>query len=322
MKRAIDLNLLVVLEAIERERSVTRAADALGLSQPAVSHALSRLRHRFEDPLFVRSAAGMTPTPRAQRLLSPIRDSLLGLQSVLDDEPFDPRRTSDTFTIAMNNFAVIVLAPRLVARLAACAPGARVLIRPSGTLDTELLLSRGELDLVVGDAPDLSPNEPGFLMDDHFVAVTARGRRRRKLTTKALAEARYLRISSIRVDDAFVDAALSADGVARDVACEVPYLSAGAVLEQTDMLTIVPAHLAASLRKSHNLAVLELPFRAPKLSIGMKWAKLQDSRPSHRWLRQELKWLAPRISSGFLTTSRARADSSTQSARRPGRALK
>src|SRR6476660_119970 len=132
---AIDLNLLVVFDAIMRDRSVTRAGQRLGLSQPAMSHALTRLRHMLKDELFIRSPNGMMPTPRAEELASPIRMALDGLQQSLETVQFDPSKATATFRIAVDNYAAIVLVAPIAAHVARNAPGVKLDFRPSGTLD-------------------------------------------------------------------------------------------------------------------------------------------------------------------------------------------
>jgi DNA-binding transcriptional LysR family regulator len=120
---AIDLNLLVVFDAIMRDRSVTRAGQRLGLSQPAMSHALTRLRHMLKDELFVRSPNGMMPTPRAEELAAPIRMALDGLQQSLEPVQFDPSKATATFRIAVDNYAAIVLVAPIAAHVARLLPG-------------------------------------------------------------------------------------------------------------------------------------------------------------------------------------------------------
>src|ERR1700738_1686307 len=144
---AIDLNLLVVFDAIMMERSVTRAGQRLGLSQPAISHALTRLRHMLKDELFVRSPSGMMPTPRAEQLATPVRIALDGLQQSLEPDHFDPAEDTTTFRIAVDNYAAIVLVAPIAAYVARIAPGVRLDFRPSGTLDVLEQLDRSELHL-------------------------------------------------------------------------------------------------------------------------------------------------------------------------------
>src|SRR5258706_3958378 len=130
---AIDLNLLVVFDAVMQERNVTRAGHRLGLSQPAMSHALTRLRHMLKDQLFVRSPAGMMPTPRAEELATPIRIALDGLQQSLEPGQFEPSKATATFRSAVDNYAAIVLVAQIAAHVARVAPGVPLDFRPSGT---------------------------------------------------------------------------------------------------------------------------------------------------------------------------------------------
>src|SRR4051794_509811 len=147
---ALDLNLLVVFDAIMRDRSVTRAGQRLGLSQPAMSHALTRLRHMLKDELFVRSPNGMVPTPRADELATPIRIALDGLQQSLEPVQFDAPKATASFPIAVNNYAAIVLVPPIAAHVARIAPGVKLDFPPSGTLDVPDHLNQSELHLVIG----------------------------------------------------------------------------------------------------------------------------------------------------------------------------
>src|ERR1700730_10202272 len=147
---ALDLNLLVVFDAIMRERSVTRAGQRLGLSQPAMSHALTRLRHMLKDELFVRSPNGMVPTPRAEELATLIRIALDGLQQSLEPVEFEPSKATTTFRIAVDNYAAIVLVAPIAAHVAKIAPGVTLDFRPSGTLNVLELLDRSELQLALG----------------------------------------------------------------------------------------------------------------------------------------------------------------------------
>src|SRR4030088_1360344 len=144
---AIDLSLLVVFAAIMRDRSVTRAGHRLGLSQPAMSHALTRLRHMLKDELFVRSPNGMMPTPKAIGLATPVRIALDGLQQSLEPEEFEPSKAAATFRIAVDNYAAIVLVAPIAAQIARIAPGVNVAHGPSGTLNVLELLDRSDLHL-------------------------------------------------------------------------------------------------------------------------------------------------------------------------------
>src|ERR1700757_2267336 len=143
----LDLNLLMVFDAVMRERSVVRAADALAISQPAVSHALNRLRHALEDKLFIRTPTGMLPTPRAEQLALPVRKALNELQLAVEGARFEPMSAERRFTMAVNNYAAVVAAGPIVAAARAQAPKVRLSLVPSGTLNLVDRLDRSELDL-------------------------------------------------------------------------------------------------------------------------------------------------------------------------------
>ena len=149
--RRLDLNLLVVFDAVAQERSATRAAAKLNMTQPAISHALARLRSALGDELFVRTPDGMEPTPYAERLAGPVRAALESLNTALDGAAaFDPAAAERGFSVAVDNRAALVLAAPLATTVAAEAPGVSLDLRPSGTLDLAERLDRGELDLALG----------------------------------------------------------------------------------------------------------------------------------------------------------------------------
>lgn len=194
--RTLDLNLLLVFEAILRERSVSGAAKRLHLSQPATSHALSRLRRRLKDQLFVLTPAGMTPTPRAEQLALPVRRALSELQLALEPDTFAPATAERRFVIAVNNYAAVVLAAPLVARCRELAPRIRLSLRPSGTLNVNVpdLLERAELDLVISaiDPPAERFSSQVLLADRYVVAM----RRRHPMVRRALDIATFAKLPS------------------------------------------------------------------------------------------------------------------------------
>lgn len=287
----LDLNLLLVFDAVLREQSVVRAADTLALSQPAVSHALNRLRHTLKDKLFVRTPSGMVPTPRAEQLALPIRKALNDLQLAIEGDTFDPSSAERRFAIAVNNYAAVVAVGPIVAAVRAQAPRVRLSLVPSGTLNLIDKLDRGELDLVIA-ARDASAERfaSQLLIDDHYVAVLRSGHPalRKKLNLAALADAQHLAISSGGEDLEFVDQALKPARSARQIALDVPYLSAGAVLVQSNLIAILGRKLAQEFRRAYPIELRELPFEAPKLHSIMLWHRRFDDVPAHRWLRDTI----------------------------------
>jgi DNA-binding transcriptional LysR family regulator len=294
----LDLNLLLVFDAVLRERSVVRAADALAISQPAVSHALNRLRHALKDKLFIRTPTGMMPTPRAEELALPVRKALDDLRLAIEGDSFDPASADRRFTIAVNNYAAVVAVGPIVAAVRAEAPKVRLSLVPSGTLNLSDKFDRGELDLAI-TARTLEGERfaSRFLIEDRFVAVLRGGHPvlRKKLTIAVLAELKHLAISSSGEDLDFLDTVLHARKSVRSVASEVPYLSAGAVLVQSNLVAILGRKLAVEFRRAFPIELRELPFEAPKLQSVMTWHRRFDDLPAHRWLRDTIIAATARI---------------------------
>jgi DNA-binding transcriptional LysR family regulator len=293
--RSLDLNLLLVFEAILREGSVARAAERLHLSQPATSHALSRLRHRLKDQLFVRTPTGMSPTPRAERLARPVRRALDELQLALEPDIFSPATAERSFVVALNNFGAIALAAPIVSECLKQAPRIRLSLRPSGTLDVLNFLERGELDLAISalDAP-ADRFAARTLVVDHYVVVMRRGHPAAKLALdiEGFAKLPRLVISSSGEDVGFVGAELDAHGFSGPAALEAPYLSAGSILAQSDMVAVLGHQIAGEFRRSYPIEIRELPFQSPEVRSIMLWHRRLDDQPGHRWLREVVAKIA------------------------------
>lgn len=293
-----DLNLLVVFDAVMRERCVTRAGERIGLSQPAVSHALNRLRYTLKDQLFVRTPDGMVPTPRAEQLADPLRRALNDMQLALEAEIFVPSEADRQFTIAVNNYAAVVLSPPLIVAASDAAPFVRFDLRPSGTLAVLDLLDRGELDLAVGYFAARAERFAVVpLLEDHFVVAMRRGHpaANRQLTAGAFAALLHLEISSTREDTSFIDAWLERAKLSRRIVHRVPYLSTARILSQSNMVATLSSRIARAFVQSEELHVAELPCESPRVALGMLWHRRLENQPAHRWLRELLQDVCRRI---------------------------
>jgi DNA-binding transcriptional LysR family regulator len=285
---AFDLNLLIVFDAVMQDRSVTRAGNRIGLSQPAMSHALNRLRYMLKDELFVRTPDGMLPTPRAELLAQPLRNALSEMQLALEPAAFEPATSDRCFALAVNNYAAVVLAPPLVAAVTAAAPSVQLDLRPSGTLDIVEQLDRGDLDLAVGSLDNSGERfATAPLLEDPFVMVMRRGHpaSRRKLHAAAIAALPHLEISSSGEDTRFVDRWLSERGVERRIALRAPYLSAAPILVQSDLVATLSRRIAQEFVRNHPLQVRQPPYDPPPVRTVMLWHRRLDRHPAHRWLR-------------------------------------
>ncbi len=286
---AFDLNLLIVFDAVMQERSVTRAGGRIGLSQPAVSHALSRLRHMLKDELFVRTPEGMVPTPRAEQLAEPLRRALSDMQFALEPETFVPSEATRRFDVAVNNYAAVLLAPSIITVVISTAPGIRLDLRPSGLRDIATLLDRGEHDLAIGTFDDVGERfGRAPLFDDSFVVAIRSDHPalRREMTAESLADLPFLEISSSGEDSSFVDQWLDARSLARKIAHRAPRLSAAAMLSTTDLVAVLSRRLAEHWVLLYGLAICKLPFASPSLPTGMLWHRRFDNQPAHLWLRK------------------------------------
>lgn len=286
---AIDLNLLVVFDAVMQDRGVTRAGKRLGLSQPAMSHALARLRQMLKDELFVRSPRGMIPTPRAEQLALPIRQALDGLQHSLEPTQFGPSKATRTFRIAVDNYAAVVLVGPLASRLVKIAPDATIDFRPSGTLNLPDLLDRAEIDLAIG--PFIEQGERfsrQLLLQDEFVAVLSKNHpatATRELSIEKFSALPHLEISSVHHATDFIDQVLARRKLRRRIALRAPFLSAVRILVASDMVTIFPRRIAEELVRYRPLVIRPLSHPSPIIETAMIWPRRLDNQPAHRWLR-------------------------------------
>ena len=231
----------------------------------------------------------MSPTPRAEQLALPVRKALNELQLAVEGDTFDPSTADRHFTIAVNNYAAVVAVGPIVAAVRAQAPAVRLSIVPSGTLNLTDRLDRGELDLALsGRAIDGERFASQQLIEDRFVAALRSGHPalRKRLTAASLAELRHLGISSSGENLEFVD--VKARNNARTVASNVPYLSAGSVLVQSNLVAILGRKLAMEFRRAHSIEIRELPFEAPVLHSMMSWHRRFDDVPAHRWQRSTI----------------------------------
>jgi DNA-binding transcriptional LysR family regulator len=293
---AIDLNLLVVFDAIMRDRSVTRAGRRLGLSQPAMSHALTRLRHMLKDELFVRSPNGMMPTPRADELATPIRIALDGLQQSLEPVQFEPSKATTTFRIAVDNYAAIVLVAPIAAHIARIAPGVTLDFRPSGTLNVLEQLDRSELHLAIGP-PGVQGERFSLrrLLQDQFVVVHREGHpaaRTQEFSTEKLTTFSQLEISSAQFGADFVDTGPGRSKPNLRAAMRAPFLSAAQILATSDLVSVLPLNVAKNMIESHHLVFHRLS-RSPKpIEAAMIWLRRLDNQPAHAWLREVISRVA------------------------------
>lgn len=288
--RRLDLNLLLVFHALLHERSVTRAAQRLFIGQPALSGALKRLRAALGDALFVRTSHGMTPTPRALELARVIEPLLLSLQQALHAKPvFDPARAERVFRIGLSDALEVALMPRLMQRLAAEAPGVRLIARAADRTTAPGMLDAAEIELAVGVFIDCAAwHRQRTLFDWHFVCVCnpelvkVRGKR---LTLKEYLRHPHL-LTSFSADlSGLVDELLREQGLTRQVVFSSRnFATSPFIVRQMPAITTVPTFAAATWRDALGLAVSPLPFDSPRYEVSLLWTAAYDGDLGLRWL--------------------------------------
>jgi DNA-binding transcriptional LysR family regulator len=288
----IDLNLLTSLDALLATQSVTRAAQELGRTQPAVSHALRRLRELLGDELLVRTPKGMQLTPRALELRPAVRAAIEAAEAVLQEAPaFDPARAQRSFTVAMADQASFLLLPPLIERLAREAPGVRI-EQPPGPLHTLV----DDADLAIGvfrDEPATVRQEP--LFREEFACVLRRGSAaaRGKLDLERFLALPHLLVAPRGLPGSPLDDALAKAGQRRRVVLTVPhFLVAPHVIATTDLVWTAPAGLARAFGHLP-LVMREPPFRTEGFTVTMRWHARLDRDPGLRWLRGLFREVAP-----------------------------
>lgn len=287
---AADLNLLVTLDALLTERSVSRAALRLSLTQSAVSRALGRLRDTFGDELFVRTGHGMRPTRLALELAAPLRRTLGALEGLLTSAvAFAPRAAERRFRVSGVDYAIITLLAPLARRLEEVAPKLDLCVQPLGP-EVERELETGELDLVL--APRAAASA-GIIWtpvhDDRYVGVVWREHASRRFTLKDYASASHVLVSPWGRPGGIVDDMLAARELVRRVAVQVPsFLLLPHVLVGTQRVSTVPERMARGLCELHPLRVVELPLEIPGFTMCMGWHEVHRNDPAHQWLRAEV----------------------------------
>lgn len=288
--RDVDLNLLRVFDAVLRERNVTATASTLGLTQPAVSNALARLRKLFGDALFVRTANGMDATPFARELAEPVRQALALLESALAHGPgFDPASAGRAFRFYMSDLGQIEFLPPLIERVQQRAPGVRLEAVALDVEDIAAALAAGALDLAVGFLPALGPPvERRTLFRDPYVCLMRADHPIKRLTRKRFLEASHALVS-YRGGHRVIEEALERAGLARRIALRVPHFTVvPMVLERTDLLLTLPARVARVFERRGRLKSLPPPLPIPAAEVAVHWHERFEADPGNRWLREQV----------------------------------
>ena len=290
----IDLNLLVVFDALIAEGHATRAAERIGLTQPAVSHALNRLRALFGDPLFVRSPRGMVPTSLAQDIAPNVRSILEQVEGVLrGGRAFDPAASTRQFVLGLSDYAAFVLLPRLTARLDQEAPGVSLVVRNTSRSVGLPMLEDGTVELIAGNFPEPPTHmREELLYEEDFICA---GRGDHPNLGEPLDLDRYLALRHIQVSmkgnpSGYLDALLAEKGLKRNVAVTVGhFLMAPMLVDASDLVATEPRRLFTPLAGRLPLRLFPPPIDIPQFRVVQTWHSRHDADPGHQWLRRILR---------------------------------
>ena len=306
----IDLNLLVYLDVLLRERNVTRAAEELGISQPAMSNSLRRLRSLFDDPVLVRTSDGMTPTDRALELQPLVRDVLAAAElAVLPKTVFDPSESERIFRIMASDYTEATLLPKLLQRLSVEAPSVRLdIMTPSDVSFHDV--ERGKVDLVINRFDTLPQSfHQIHLWDDSFSCVLrADNPVIKDWNLESYLAAKHVWVSKtgmgvgvgMSTDDVqrlgWVDEALAKMDAQRVITLFTRHYQAALLLaEHNDLVVTIPTLAANSIQKNPQVAVLQPPFEIPRMRLKMVWSPLLQHDPGHGWMRKLIKSVSEEI---------------------------
>lgn len=287
----LDLNLLTIFDRVRHEGSITRAAETLGLSQPAVSNALSRLRAATRDRLFVRTSGGMVPTAYAERIAPAVGQALVGIRTALaQDTGFDPATAERRFTLNVTDLGEAYFLPSLVERLSAIAPGIRFLALPTPRERPGHALADGTVDLAVGNLPKLGSDiYQQQLFRERYVCIVradhpAFGSR---MSVREFERAGHVLAAPSGTGHAAVERVLLRHGGRRRISLEVQhFLAVPSIVAQTDLVGIVPTRIARRGLTEGVVRLVEPPFAIPAFIVRQCWHARAHRDPGHRWLRR------------------------------------
>jgi DNA-binding transcriptional LysR family regulator len=289
--RNIDLNLLVIFQQLLMDRRVSTTADKLGMTQPAVSNALKRLRTLLDDPLFVRTASGMSPTPYALHLAEPVGYALGALQTALNRrDSFDPATSKRTFTLAMTDIGEIYFMPTLMEAISRLAPSINISTVRNNLGNLKEDMAAGSVDLAIGLIPSLTT---GFfqrrLFKQRYVCMFRQGHPTAgtPISLDQFKALQHVGITSANTGHGEIDELMARKGIARDIRLHVPhFVAVGHILQSSDLIATVPERFADKCEAPFGLVRSALPFKLPDIAIHLFWHEKFNREPANMWLRQ------------------------------------
>ncbi|MEY2654636.1 MAG: hypothetical protein RLZZ524_1664 [Pseudomonadota bacterium] len=300
--RTLDLNLLRVFDTVMAERNLTRSAEQLAMTQPAVSNALRRLRDSVGETLFTRTSNGVKPTARAEALWPTVQQALTLLRENLDPSHYDPQEQGHDFLLAMADATAALILPPLLRQLQDGQARAGLRVQPLATRDPSGLLEQGDADIAIGHFPEVVARQSGLgqqapilhreLYVSEYVCVMRRGHPLADvdLTLDNYCAARHLLVSFSGRGQGLIDEALAAVQRQRHLVLTVnQFFTAGRVVAETDLLTVLPKAFLPVTGSPGYLVVRPLPLPLAALHVHMLWHRRLDRHPAQQWLREQIQ---------------------------------
>lgn len=289
-----DLNLLVVFKTLYEERNVTKASKKIGITQPAMSNALNRLRYLVKDELFIRGPKGMRPTPRANELASPIQTALNNLELSLSSINFDPKTTKKLYKISISDDVAPLILPNLINFLEKESPNSSLRIRSEQGSEAIKLLDSNDIDFAIGrfemvstrfESVDLYTEKYVCMMNsDHPLAEDE------KLSIEQYLSSKHLRVAPAGTPVAPIDRSLSQLNLEREIFARIDLVTmAPLILKNSDLILTLPSKTAQRMAKNYNFSIAELPIGLEQRQTKLLWHRELTNHPAYDWIKNQIR---------------------------------
>ena len=289
-----DLNLLVVFKTLYEERNVTKASKKIGITQPAMSNALNRLRYLVKDELFIRGPKGMRPTPRANELASPIQTALNDLELSLSSINFDPKTTKKLYKISISDDVAPLILPNLINFLEKESPNSSLRIRSEQGSEALKLLDSNDIDFAIGrfemvstrfESVDLYTEKYVCMMNsDHPLAEDE------KLSIEQYLSSKHLRVAPAGTPVAPIDRSLSQLNLEREIFARIDLVTmAPLILKNSDLILTLPSKTAQRMAKNYNFSIAELPIGLEQRQTKLLWHRELTNHPAYDWIKNQIR---------------------------------
>lgn len=289
-----DLNLLVVFKTLYEERNVTKASKKIGITQPAMSNALNRLRYLIKDELFIRGPKGMRPTPRANELASPIQTALNDLELSLSSINFDPKTTKKLYKISISDDVAPLILPNLINFLEKESPNSSLRIRSEQGSEAIKLLDSNDIDFAIGrfemvstrfESVDLYTEKYVCMMNsDHPLAEDE------KLSIEQYLSSKHLRVAPAGTPVAPIDRSLSQLNLEREIFARIDLVTmAPLILKNSDLILTLPSKTAQRMAKNYNFSIAELPIGLEQRQTKLLWHRELTNHPAYDWIKNQIR---------------------------------